>query len=101
MNITDTVTIWICTDCMMLLANGETPHDMSEAETEEYLNDVEDDAPGQHTVPGLRSEEHECDEPTEGTCSCETIEFSMSRCDMCRRPSNAGTRHAATVLIEG
>lgn len=27
-----------CTDCLMLIANGETPPEMDEAETEDYVN---------------------------------------------------------------
>lgn len=28
-----TVTLWVCTDCIMLFANGETPPDLSEIDT--------------------------------------------------------------------
>ena len=32
---------WCCTDCLFLLANGDTPAEMGETETAEYLARVE------------------------------------------------------------
>jgi hypothetical protein len=127
----ESCTIWICTDCLVLLANGETPPDMTEDETEAWVAGM---VPARVTL-GMMTEEHATDCPnvasvpsralprggsrvaTRGQrrrflrslrtdrprvwlgtddCYCEHDAFSWSRCDNCRRPNNAGERHAAT-----
>lgn len=95
----ETVTVWICQDCMMLLANGETPPEMSEEETAAWLDSLSDE----EMMPGFGADEHDEDCPNHGDwigadCSCETVEFSWRPCDSCRS-GLGGSRYAATVWI--
>lgn len=89
---------WICTDCMILLANGDTPVDMSEEETATWLDSLSDD----EMTPGLVSEEHDEDCPNHHDewkgeeCYCERQEFSWSACDSCGSKLG-GERHAVTI----
>lgn len=98
----DTTTGWICTDCLMLLANGETPPEMSEEETAEYLARVEED--DCETTLGLLWEEHEegCTNRDASEwveeCYCDEQTFSWSACDMCRS-GLGGARHAVTFWL--
>lgn len=58
-----------CADCLMLLANDETPPEMSEVETAEYLANVARHTAGSEVVVN-------CPEECEGG-------FSWSPCDVC------------------
>lgn len=88
-----------CTDCLMLLANGETPPEMTEEETEKYLSRVDSsagegmywDVGGEHAddCPNMRDGEW----VGNTDCTCEDLGFSWSPCDVCRRPLG-GSRHA-------
>jgi hypothetical protein len=90
---------WCCVDCLMLLANGETPTEMSETETAEYLARV-----AQHTgerdvtlgrmlgEDGCECEDWDCDTHHEG---CEQNTFSSSPCDVCGSHLG-GSRDAVT-----
>lgn len=96
----DTATGWICTDCMMLLANGEAPPEMSEEETAAWLASIDDET---EMTPGLLAEEHDEDCPNHGgwqgvECSCERQEFSWSACDSCGSHLG-GERHAVTFWL--
>lgn len=96
----DTATGWVCTDCMMLLANGETPPEMDEDETAAWLDSLDDT----EMTPGMAWEDHdECTNHLAGEwteeCYCETIDFSWSSCDSCHS-SLGGTRHAVTFWID-
>lgn len=51
---------WCCVDCLMLLANGETPTEMDEAETAGYLARVARHTEGCNTVLGMPREDHDC-----------------------------------------
>lgn len=89
---------WACTDCIMLVANGETPPEMNEEDTAEYLAEIDRRADGFHVGYGGEHEE-DCPNMEDGQwkgttdCYCETIEFSWSQCDVCG--SNlGGARHA-------
>lgn len=95
----ETATGWICTDCMMLLANGETPPEMDENETAAWLDSLDDS----EMTPGLMADEHDEDCPNHGEwqgeeCYCETQDFSWSPCDSCRSHLG-GTRHAVTFWL--
>jgi hypothetical protein len=67
-----------CVDCLMLVANGETPPNMDKVETAEYLARVETRTAGFHVIPA-------CPEDCEGS-------FSWSPCDVCGSPLG-GDRH--------
>jgi hypothetical protein len=93
---------WACTDCLMLLANGETSPEWTQEETDAYVARVEERNPAGSITLGMVREEHECaddDGQTEndrgGECECEQQSFSWSPCDVCG--SNlGGSRHAVT-----
>lgn len=51
---------WVCTDCLMLHANGETDPELSEEETAEYLARVEHYTEGTEVTLGMFRENHEC-----------------------------------------
>ena len=72
----------ICTDCAMLVANGQTPEAMDEYSTEEYLAAIETIWP-------------EC-EGWVFAVGNDGAEFSRNDCDMCGRPL-AGARHDAVA----
>lgn len=88
-------THWVCIDCLFLLANGETPPEMNEEETEAWLKEIERRTEGCSVTLGLRFEEHDCEEPGDGYCECEQKEFSWSRCPHCGSPLG-GAREATT-----
>lgn len=96
----ESATIWVCIDCMLMHANGET----SESPDREPWSAVGDDV---ETTMGLLSEEHneECDVRKTGSwpanyeCDCERREFSWSSCDGCGS-SLGGERHAFTIWWE-
>ena len=72
-----------CNDCLILMANGDTPPDMDETETNEYLARVRHGMEGCHVVPSC---EPDCEES-----------FSWSSCNVCG--SNlGGTRHEVTFF---
>lgn len=88
--------LWVCIDCMLMHANGETSNALEEPEREPWglLND------GEHPSMGLYSEDHSdactpADREGDG-CSCETDTFSTSRCDGCGSTLH-GERHAFTL----
>ena len=51
---------WCCTDCLFLLANGDTPAEMDETETAEYLARVEHSTQGTEVTLGMFREDHPC-----------------------------------------
>lgn len=74
---------WCCVDCLMLLANGDTPPHMSEAETAAWLAGIDRRADGGSWDLGGEHVDG-CTAWDDGTdCYCETIEFSRSPCDVC------------------
>lgn len=79
----NTLTGSACTDCLMLVANGETPPEMDEAATAAYLAEVERRSAGYTVVPA-------CDEECEGG-------FSWSACDLCGS-TLGGDRHPVAFL---
>lgn len=95
---------WACIDCTILLANGETPPDMSEGETEEWLERINARMEGTLDVSlGRVYGENGCrcdrDNSDTHTRMCEEQEFSMSRCDYCG--SNlGGSRSAITGWMD-
>ena len=51
---------WICTDCLMLLANGETDPNWTAAERDEYLARVAQHCEGCEVTLGMFREDHPC-----------------------------------------
>ena len=93
---------WACTDCLMELANGESPVDLSEEELAERQAGIQARNAGYNLTLGMLREEHSCVDDagqTEadrgGECDCEVNTFSWSPCDVCG--SNlGGERHAVS-----
>lgn len=81
-------TLWVCVDCMMVHANGET-----EGEPDRVPWAIYDDA--RNLTMGLMREEHECESDGDGECDCETLEFSWSACEGCGS-ALGGSRYAFT-----
>jgi hypothetical protein len=92
---------------MMLLANGETPPELNEDETAEWLAGIDRHCDGLDVVPGgEHSYADGCRNVDEngtwiGTtdCDCETQEFSWSSCDVCNTRLG-GSRHAVTYFAK-
>jgi hypothetical protein len=102
MNTQEHATGHICVDCLMLLANGDWPCDMSESELAEYRQAIE-------SHPNYSLEMtlgHLCDspdsncwhagKPCEDDCDCERDDFSTMPCDMCGSYL-AGSREDVTI----
>ena len=73
---------WVCVDCVMLLANADTPEHMNEEETAEYLARVEQHGEGAEYILN-------CPEECEGG-------FSWSPCDLCDS-TLGGDRHPVSI----
>lgn len=90
---------WCCTDCLHLLANGETPPELSEEETDAYLARVIEAEAGGHISLGRMLGEDGCEcedwDTSEHQEGCERQEFSRTCCDVCQSPL-AGYREAVT-----
>lgn len=96
---------WCCVDCLFLLANGDTPTEMSEAETLTWLADIELRNAGHDITLGMLTEDHNDTCPRklgdrDAECDCETITFSTSPCDVCGSNLH-GERHAVAFFKSG
>lgn len=95
---------WACTDCLMLLANGESPPEMTEAELAAWQENIDTRNAGYNITLGMLREDHECiDEAGQtasdlgGECECEINTFSWSACDVCGS-SLGGERHSVSFF---
>lgn len=95
---------WACSDCTMLIANGETPAEMDETQTAAWLAEIDRRADGGYWVNG-GEHDSDCDNLDDegnwvGTsdCDCERIEFTWSSCDVCG--SHLGGGRDAVTLFE-
>lgn len=92
-----TRTLWVCIDCMLMHANGETSGEVDREPWSLWSADDE-------ITMGMRWEDHECEDPEEtfrngGECYCETQDFSWSDCDGCGS-TLGGERFAFTGWVE-
>lgn len=92
----DSITIWVCVDCLMHHANGECGScHADEGHDEEPLNLVD----FRKVAMGMMRSEHRgenfCGDVDE--CDCETDTFSTSRCEGCGSWLH-GERHAMTLF---
>jgi ribosomal protein L37AE/L43A len=103
---------WACIDCLMLLANGETNPEWSDAETAEYFARLEERSIDGETVTlgrvfGEDGCEHTSEEWHSGDSrvqedhaeSCERTTFSRWPCDVCGS-TLGGAREAVTFWTE-
>jgi hypothetical protein len=95
----NTCTIWVCSCCMLMHANGECCGEIH-GEHNEPWRLLQDQS---KITMGMTKEAHECDTRwaawRERDCNCEIREFSWSSCDGCG--SNlGGERHAFTYWFE-
>lgn len=82
--------LWVCVDCIMMIANGEAPEDdATEARILEAL-ELEAAAGGHWCCEGLHEGESEGDD---------TLEFSWAPCELCRSHLG-GARHRAAVVYQ-
>lgn len=88
---------WCCSDCIMLLANGETPPEMDEEETAAYLARIPDfpRVTIGRSIEVCGCEDWDTDQHRYG---CEHDDFSWSRCDVCGS-TLGGERHAVTFWL--
>lgn len=95
-----TAETWCCSDCMMLLCNGETPPGMSEEETAAWLARVKGNGSTRVTT-GRHTAVCGCDDwdTDDHRYGCEHDEFSWSACDVCHSHLG-GERHAVTFWFE-
>lgn len=91
------VTVWVCTDCAQIQANGELGDDRTpDAEPLWLLS-------GMTVVAGMHPRDHDarCPRRIAGgqveECDCETVPYSTTQCAGCGS-SLAGDRHALTVF---
>jgi hypothetical protein len=94
---------WACSDCTMLLANGETPPEWGEDETASWLAEIDRRAEGtEHATLGRLVSEDGCDCETwhsdQHRESCERRDFSWSSCDVCGS-TLGGSREAVTFWL--
>lgn len=103
MNAEESFRGWCCTDCLFLLANGETPTDWSDVGLADYLNSVEQNTAGFHVALGGEHSEGCPNVAPDGSwvgstdCDCEHREFSWSSCDVCGS-TLGGSRDAVTFF---
>lgn len=98
--------IWVCTDCILKIANDDTsgiPETDLPAFTEAYRAGVERLLGNRygHIVNGGGHDPcclGAMDEDGTELCDCDNGGFSRTPCELCQRPE-AGERHAATILI--
>lgn len=100
---------WCCVDCVTLLANGETPPEMSEAETAEWLARVEAAGDASTVTLGRMFGEDGCEHTSDAwradaavqeahAAECERDTFSWRPCDVCGS-TLGGERHAVTFRL--
>lgn len=94
---------WACTDCLVLLANGEDPADtMTQLEINDWHREIDRRNAGYEITLGMLREDHSCQDENGNTasdngdeCNCEVKTFSWSACHVCG--SNlGGERHAVS-----
>jgi len=51
---------WCCTDCLMMLANGDEPEDWTYAELEVWRTDIAHYTEGYNVVLGMFATDHDC-----------------------------------------
>jgi len=97
------IQLWVCSDCILMLANDTMPEDQSEeyqaAFLARYQAGLEREL-GDYAVCGniVAGGSHDCDGAwQDGDCDCEDGGFMHAECELCR-DGLAGDRHAATVL---
>jgi hypothetical protein len=102
----DHVNGWACQDCLFLIANGETPEEMTDDETKSYAAKVD-----VRWTLGRMFGEDGCDHTSEGwhsdpavqedhAAQCEMRDFvAYEACDCCGS-TLGGSRHAVTMFVD-
>ena len=88
---------WVCSDCLMFIANGDLP-DCADDETAKAVVAGVESEPG-HWVAGGECEEHQ-DHNHCAESGCDSRDFSWSDCECCGS-SLGGSRHKASVIVSG
>lgn len=98
----NTAAVWVCTDCMVLLANGEPPTEPTDCEP---LNLFRDNDGISRVSVGMTWADHDDECPNRQAealvteCSCEHDTFSCQHCDGCGSHLG-GERFAATLWLK-
>src|SRR5579859_3941461 len=73
---------WVCVDCLMLLANGETDPEWSAEQKAEFLARVKRGQGDAEVTLGMLAKYHDCTDDNQGEiadeCECEQNSFSWS-----------------------
>lgn len=92
------VTVWVCTDCAAVQANGELGDDLTPDRGPLWL------LAGMTVAAGMNLRDHDARCPKRTTagrvdeCDCETVPYSTTPCAGCGS-ALAGERHALTVFL--
>lgn len=90
---------WACTDCMILLANGEEPPERTEDELRAWHAAITRCTEGTTVTIGRMLGEDGCECPDTSSVDhwegCERLAFTWSSCDHCGS-TLGGERHAVT-----
>lgn len=99
----NTLTIWVCYDCINLAANGSQPDpEWRDADQPAPLSGIPDDA---EVTCGMTWADHADDCPNrlaesfDDECDCENDSFSSQPCDGCGTWL-AGSHHAMTLWLQ-
>ncbi len=86
----------VCSDCIMILANGECTYANDEAERIHHEG-MAKHINGYEVMVGATRDRHEDGCDLQG-CQCEDLGFSWRACDGCGSPLG-GDRYAATLWL--
>lgn len=84
--------VWVCSDCFIMLVNGEPNY----TESDEYNDNLCSQLEGCEPTPGAIQEYHSCDVTRDEECYCEVQSFTWSSCEGCGS-TFGGERHAVTL----
>ena len=84
----ETYAIWICEDCLMLLANGETNPEWTEEQEAEFIAAIDEKWPADWVLaPGCSHDSHNWSDAEtvtdEDRDACDEGGFSWTQCDGC------------------
>ncbi len=94
---TNYATLWVCQDCLMMAANGETAELDNSQPAPLCLLAGADYALGITEEAHASNFDHES-ECIRGECGCETVDFWTAPCDGCGSRL-AGSRHGVTLWV--
>jgi ribosomal protein L37AE/L43A len=94
---TENSTIWICTDCLIMLANDEAPTAPTDYPPLGMLRGDETLTLGIDTADHVCVDDGDRENPTD--CECEVRNYVALGCPTCHNP-DTGERHGATIWYD-